>query len=240
MVVALDLELAVLIGEAVRAGQLEHVFEDRALVRDVLVGKVERNHVLVQFFLEIRVGEKALDLAAEQELAVFPIIVERLDAEDIARAEKLLCLLIPDDEREHAAQAVENLFAVFLVAVEDDLAVRLCRKDVAGFQKLLADRLVVIDLAVKEQDEAAVLIENRLAAALKVNDRKAAEAKGDAVVHVVVGVVGAAVNDPVRHGLDDLHFIECGVVVDIACKAAHTEGLLFRGWVISKGNHRRA
>ena len=82
-VVALYLQLAVLVGEAVGARQLVHVFEDGPLVGDIFVGEVLGDAILVQLFYKAGVGEEALDLAAEEELPVLVVVVEGLDAEDV-------------------------------------------------------------------------------------------------------------------------------------------------------------
>ena len=67
-----------------------------------------------------------------------------------------------------------------------------------GFQ-LFAQGLEVVNFAVEHDDEAAVLVEHRLAAALQVDDGQAAVAERDAVVDKIALAVRAAVGDEVGH-----------------------------------------
>ena len=147
-------------------------------------------------------GEEALDLAAEEELPVFLVVVKGLDAEDVPGAEELFLLPVPDDKGEHATKLLEDLLAVFLVAVEDGLRVGAGLEHVALLQKVLPQGLEVVDLPVKGEDLGAVLVQNGLAPAFQVDDGKPPKAQGNVLVHIVVGVVRPPVDDPVGHGLD--------------------------------------
>ena len=158
LIVTLHFQFAIFVGEAVCAGQLEDIFKNCALVRTVLVGKVQRDHILVELFFKIRVREKAFDLAAEHEFLALFVVIERLDAENIACTKELFCVLVPNDESKHAAQTVKDFFAVFLVSVQNRFAVCLCGEDVSGLDKLFAKLLIVVNFAVKEQHERAVFV----------------------------------------------------------------------------------
>src|SRR5687767_15806669 len=61
-----------------------------------------------------RMGEQRLDLRGAQEPLGTVVVVQRLDADTITRREDRPCAPIPDDECEHAVQALDALFAFLL------------------------------------------------------------------------------------------------------------------------------
>ena len=67
VVVAAHIQPAGVPGEHVGAGQLVDVLEHRFLVGDILDAQIFGQALLVEFLFEIRMGQKALDLGAEQE-----------------------------------------------------------------------------------------------------------------------------------------------------------------------------
>ena len=77
--------------------------------------------------------EQRLDLGGEHELARVLDVVEGLLSELVARREQALAPLVPDREREHAAQAVHAGVAPLFVAWTDHLGVAAGREvDVRG------------------------------------------------------------------------------------------------------------
>src|SRR4051812_45498059 len=114
--------------------------------------------------LEVRLArdpwvlEDRLDLAPESErLAVRPV-VERLLADPVPGHEELLLLLVPDREGEHAAEALDAALAHLLVEVDDRLGVRARVEAVALLLELFFERLEVVDLAVEDDPDGAVLV----------------------------------------------------------------------------------
>ena len=114
--------------------QLIHAFEQGFLVGNILIRQVIRNFFAHNFLHETRMIQKALDFRAEQELPVFVVVVEGLDAEDVARAEQLARLRVPNDKREHAAQLIKHAATPFLVAMKDGLGVGMRGKRVTRRQ----------------------------------------------------------------------------------------------------------
>ena len=80
---------------------------------------------LVQAPVRARMRDQPLDLGAEQDALAFHGIVEGLDAEGVARAEKLSCGWAIQSEREHAAQTVEHPFAPLPEPVEHHFRIAL-------------------------------------------------------------------------------------------------------------------
>ena len=70
-----------------------------------------------------------------------------------------------------------------------------------GFQPP-PQRGVVVDLAVEDRPDRAVLVGERLMAAGQVDDRQPPEPQCGMVVAIVARVVRPAVDEPVHHGLE--------------------------------------
>ena len=79
------------------------VLEHGLRVVHVLEAQVLRKSLAVQLLLEARVRQEGLDLATPDQTITLMLVVQRLDAEDIARQHQLLFLGIPDGDGEHAA-----------------------------------------------------------------------------------------------------------------------------------------
>ena len=206
--VALDVHLAGrdIDGKVVRRRQLVDTLEEGLLGCRILQRHVRTQGLFVDRLVEVRVVQEALDLGTEEHArsAVarigHGIVVERLDAKDIAGAKKLILLLVPDDEGVHTAQTIEYRLAPLLVAVQEALGVGAAVELIALGLELGAKLLEVVDLAVEDDNDAAVLIGHGLSAGLgQVEDRQAAEAEGNAAVDKLTAHVGTAMDDAVHH-----------------------------------------
>ena len=141
-------------GHAVRGSQLEDALEERLGKGAELEAQVLLECLMVELARVVRMLEDALDLGSEDEAAVLLRVVERLDAEEIAGAEQLARIAVPDGEREHAAQAVEHAFAPCQIAREQDFGVGVGLELPALRLELGAQIAVVVDLAVEHDGEA--------------------------------------------------------------------------------------
>ena len=207
--VALDLHLAVPVGEPVGRGQLVGPLEERLVHGAVLEGQVGAQGLGVDLAAEAGVLKQALDLGAEQQLACVGLgIIERLDAENIARAVHLVRFRVPYDEGKHAAQPGGQRRAVLLIAVDDDLGVAVGLEDVPLGLQLGAQVHEVVNFTVEHADDGAILIVHGLLACGQVDDAQTAEAQRNGRARVVAADmvafhIGAAVDDAVRHSVQD-------------------------------------
>ena len=207
--VALDLHLAVPVGEPVGRGQLVGPLEERLVHGAVLEGQVGAQGLGVDLAAETGVLKQALDLGAEQQLARVGLgIIERLDAENIARTVHLVRFRVPYDEGKHAAQLGGQCRAVLLIAVDDDLGVAVGLEDVPLGLQFGAQVHEVVNFTVEHADDGAVLIVHGLLACGQVDDAQTAEAQRNGRARVVAADmvafhIGAAVDDAVRHSVQD-------------------------------------
>src|SRR5205823_8199219 len=100
--------------------------------------------------------------------------------------------VVPDRDREHAAEPAREVVAVLLVQVDEDLGVAARAEAVAGGLELPPELLVVVDLAVLDDVDGAVLVRDRLVARLEVDDREPAGGERDAAVEERPVAVGPA------------------------------------------------
>ena len=96
----------------------------------------------------------------------------------------------------------EAVRAVLLVEVDDDLDVGAGAEAVAAGGELFAQLLEVVDLAVADDGDCAVLVRDRLITGLEIDDAEAPEAQTDAGREVEALAVGAAMAQTVGHPLE--------------------------------------
>src|SRR5581483_10728192 len=91
-------------------------------------------------------GEQRLHFGREIQRLIAKRIEQRLDAEAIARREQRAMLVIPNDERELAAQPMQALRAEILIEMKRDLAVRARAQFMSRLFQLALNRLVTVEL----------------------------------------------------------------------------------------------
>ena len=120
---------------------------------------------------------QCLELRSEQKRAADLRVVERLFPEAVAREDEAPLGLVPEREREHAVQPLDAVRAEVFVEMHEHLGVSVRRETVAACLEFAAQLAEVVDLAVEDELDGAVLVRDRLVARLEVDDRKAAEAE---------------------------------------------------------------
>jgi hypothetical protein len=185
-------------------------------------------------------GQERFHLRRKQQLASGLAVVERLDAETVAREEQAPRVRIPERDREHAEQARERLDTPFFIQMDDDLAVRFGAEGVLAPQRA-PQILVVVDLAVDGHDDGPVFVGDRLPAALGVHDRQPAEDEVDRVREQQLFVVGAAQAQLPAHRPQDAGPVALGLFAGRgrreARKAAHKSRPIF-AWKPGAGSWR--
>ena len=193
------------VGEAVCRRQLEDAGEEGLVGRGELHGEIRTQRLLVHGLLEMRMLEEALDLGAKQQVALVGlVVVERLDAEDVTRAKELARAHVVHHEAVHTAQALDQALSPLLIAVHENLGVGIAVEGVAGGLQLGAELLEVVDLAVEDDEDGAVLVAHRLGASLgEVENGQAAETQRHAIFDMGSAHVGTAVDNAIHHRLEN-------------------------------------
>ena len=150
--------------------ELVYAFKKGLVECRILEREVGAQRAAVQLLDEFRVLQKGFYLRAEQVVsALGAVIIKRLYAEIVARANQLVIFHIIDEQREHTAQLRYQPLAVFLPAVDEHLGVGARREAVSRLLKLTPQLHKVVYFAVINSNDALVLIINRLCAAVKVD-----------------------------------------------------------------------
>src|SRR5687768_18519658 len=116
------------------------------------------------------IGEERLELGAEQEGLVVQRVIQRLDADAVPGDEEDVRSGIPDGEGEHATQTRDAVLAELLVGVNYDLGVAGGSEAMSAGQQLLPKLREIVDLAVEDDPDRAVLIGHRLNRRFQVDD----------------------------------------------------------------------
>jgi hypothetical protein len=186
--------------QQMRRGERENAPVERPGRRHVAVGQVEWQCRLVPPVWHGRVRQEALHLRGEGEEARAVVVEERLLPRPVAREEEAPPPRVPQREREHPVEGRDSLVPALLVEVQDDLAVAPASEAMAALE-LLAQLTEVVDLAVEDEPERAVLVRHRLPRGFaQVDDREAAVAEGDRGFDVEPLGIGPAVGHRARHG----------------------------------------
>src|SRR5437762_4132367 len=162
-----------------------------------------------------------LQLRCEEQRAVALVVVERLDAQPIAREQDLPPPRVPDGEGEHAAQPIDAARAEVFVEMNDRLGVAGGLEDVAAPLQVAPQLLVVVDLAVEDDPDGAVFVRDRLEAVAEIDDAETAHADRDAVPDVDTFIVRTAVGHDAAHCTDLVLTNGLSVPPNYACDAAH-------------------
>ena len=177
-------------------------------------------------------GQERPDFGGKNQVAIDERVVERLDAQAIARQQNPGIATprglrrLGESKREHPLEVVHAILSPFFVRVDDDLRVALRLEMIAaGFQRV-AKLLEVIDLPVEYDDDGSVLIEHGLMSAAEVDDAEAAHTQGYRVVDKDALVVGATMMHLPQHlPHDALRRLRIRAA-DYSADSTH--GLLFR------------
>ena len=146
--------------------------------------------------------EQCLHFGTERHAARGGGEVERLDAGAIARQQQPFRLAIPQRVREDSVEARDTGVAFERVKVQHHLGVAVRAELHTLLFEVGAQFLVVVDLAVVDDDVAAVGREHRLMAAAEIDDAEAPVPEAHRAFDEVVTVVGAAVQKAVAHRRD--------------------------------------
>ncbi len=204
------LELPLFAGEVTAGFQLVYALEQRLLHGGILEDHVHLHGIRIDLLDEIGMGKERLDLRAEEIGAVHVRVIEGLEAETVPRSVERMLFPVVNEKGEHAAQPGCGLIPVYDIRLQDDLRIRV-RFELAAviLDQIQAELPVIQDLAVKDDQVAAVRTVDRLGAALQVDNAQPAETDP----HVIVGKSSLAVRTAVFDDLTHLLHHVLAVVI---------------------------
>lgn len=128
--------------------------------------------------------------------------MQRLDPQLVPRGDELLACNVPDGEREHAVQSLEDASAPLFEAMENHLGIASGAKPMSGGGELLSKFVVIVDLAIEDDPCRFVFIRDRLMATRYVNDAEPTHPERHGPGDHEAIVIGSAMGDSIAHGLD--------------------------------------
>src|SRR4051794_6407914 len=117
----------------------------------------------------------------------------------IAGHHESLTRAIPEREREHAPQVVDQVIAILLVQGDDDFAIAVGEKPIAVSVELAPQLWIVVDLAVADEPDRSGCIAQRLRAAGNIDDREASMPQAHRAIVIDALAIGAAMLQTVEH-----------------------------------------
>ena len=222
--VAAQPRLAVLHDQDVTGRELSRFLEDRQRRRDRVEREERLERVQVDFTRHLGLAQQRLQLGRERQRAAGDAVVERLDPEAVAREEQALLEPVPQRDREHAPQVLDERRPPLLVQMDQHLRVALRGEPVSRALEPLAQLAVVVDLAVLHDLDAAVLVADRLVRALQVDDRQPPRGQRHGVLDELARAVGPAVDERLVHRVHDARVDGRAVERQQAADATHVLG----------------
>src|SRR6185312_11760662 len=144
-----------------------------------------------------RMNQQRAKLRREDQLPAIEMgVVKRLLADAVAGEKELPTVAVPDGKGKHPGKPVQAAGAPFLPGMDDRLGVGAGAENMPGGLQGAAQRLEIVNLAVEDEDDRAVLVLHRLRASGEVDDAEATVAEADARLQVK----SVPVRAPMRQG----------------------------------------
>src|ERR1700722_10017258 len=189
-------------------------------VEGFFAGKISESEVLgedgtTEPCIDSGVRENRFNFRAEDQTFGAELIVERLDAQTIAREEDSLAASVPDGEGEHAAQVLNAVVAVFFVKMDDGFGVATGAVNMSARFELRAQVGVVVDFAVEDDPDGSVFVTQRLLAGGEIDNAQATHTQRGRTVDADAFIIGATVGNSIAHSPQDFA-IDVGVEARVA------------------------
>ena len=201
--VAVEGEPPLVPDRVVRRGELVDASENRGRGRDVAEGQifVEGDRIDLAGEIGFRQREQRLEFAGEGDppRGGIEAVDQRFLPQAVATDHQATARGIPDRQREHPPEEVEEAGAFVLVEVDQNLGIARGPESMPPGFEAVAKLGEVVDLAVEDGQDGAVLVGQGLVATGQVDDRQAAKPERDVGVAVRARVVRPAMLEPVGH-----------------------------------------
>jgi len=150
--------------------------------------------------IDLRAQQQRFQLGSKEQPTIGEkAVIERLLAEAVARHEQDLLRGIPQCESKHSVEAVEAGDAPFFPGVNNHLGIAAGAEYMAQGRELGHQRLKIVDLAVVDDADRSVLVEQRLIAGREVDYRQPTVAEPDPRLDVVAIAVWSAMTKDIGH-----------------------------------------
>ncbi len=201
--------------------ELHDALEERIGCRDTEIRQVlvEGNRISFAWDAGLQDG---FDLRAKDQPLTIPIVIQRLFTKAVAGSQKTLAFSIPNGEGEHTAQMRDTVIPVLLISMNDRLCVTISAKRMPPLLKFSPQLAVVIDFAVKDNQDALIFVKNRLVAASQVYNRETAHTQSNPVTYPDSLIVWSTVAHNLAHPIYELLcVVTAALYIDESSYSAH-------------------
>ena len=189
---------------------------------DIAEGEVFINGGWIEARPKIRITEKRAKFGSEEKFSAMVGVVERFNAEGIAREDEAFFAGVPDGEGEHAVESGETVGPVFGPSLEKNFRIGLCAEGGSAGFEIAAEFEVVIYLSIKNDVPASICGGHGLGSAGEIENAEAAVAEADGGISVGALGVGPSMKEGVGHsGEGRLRFSGVVSVGGKSSNAAH-------------------
>src|ERR1041385_1171909 len=122
-------------------------------------------------------GQQNFRLGREDQRVVEDAPVQRLLSKAVARDQESTPAAIPKSKGKHAVELADHSVAVLFVQMWQHFSVRSATKLVSALFEIDAQLAIVVNLAVEDDSDRAVFVENRLFTGHEIDDRQAAHSE---------------------------------------------------------------
>jgi hypothetical protein len=149
--------------------------------------------------------------------------MQGLFAEAVASQQQAAAAFVVESESEHATQLGYAVGAHFFVEVDNGFGVTIRDEAVAAAFEIGTKFLEVVDLAIEDDPDGTVFIEDGLMTAGNVDNAEAGHAEAGTILREDALIVGAAMNDGLTHPVDGGGFDSiASLAAHDACDSAHS------------------
>ena len=106
--------------------------------------------------------------------------------------------------------------------MQDGFCVGVRFKHMTCGNKLFAQFLVIVNFTIEHNYFAAIFVQNRLAPAFKVNNRKAAMHQSNVFVYIIASIIGPTVSNALAHELGNFRWVFNKVGTSKTGKSTHS------------------
>ena len=155
--------------------QFEDAFKHRLFRGEIPQGKKLRESTAIEAGPEPGKLQQSLDFRSKGKAVAIEGVIERLNSQAIARAEKFSGTLVPDGKCEHPSEVMDTVFAILFIQMQDRFRVTATGITMASLFQLWAEIGIVVDFTVEDDPDCAVFIRHRLMPTCDIHDAEPAE-----------------------------------------------------------------
>src|SRR5262245_2813364 len=146
--------------------QFVNTFKQCRIISCLTKGEKFRQSAMVHNGRYKATCQNRLNFGRKQKMAIMQRVVEWFDAQAISRREQTCFSPVPQGERKHTAKLVQATFGKLLVCVDYGFCVTSRFVSISAALKLLAQLVVVINLAIVSNPVIAEIVRHGLMATL--------------------------------------------------------------------------